>query len=71
MIDICFYAADPPPGRLVATKREGMGQIHLLNDDMDATLCGQSTEEMATGVVRGELDRSHSDFCKRCDRVVA
>jgi len=67
MIDICFYSngEDPPNGPMVATKVEGMGQIHLLGEDSEP-LCGARLNGMAIGAVRGELDTGHSDLCKRC-----
>lgn len=68
-IDICFYAQDPLEGRFVATSVEGMGQIHLVSEGGDATLCGRETEGLALGAVRGELDRSHSDLFQRCAKA--
>jgi hypothetical protein len=65
-ITICFAAQDPPSGRVVITKVEGRGKVHLANEGRTGALCGVSLDGMTSGWVRGELDTDHSDLCTRC-----
>jgi hypothetical protein len=72
-LHISFAAQDPPDQMdasvtLVATSREGLGAVHLVGEGL-TPLCGADPDGMAVGAAWGELDREHSDLCKRCIKI--
>jgi len=67
---ITFAAQDPPDGPLVATKRQGLSAVHLVDGEHEP-LCGAPSQNMAVGALRKGYDDDHSDLCTRCQKIAS